>query len=273
MTWFRVDDTLAMHSKARAAGLHAMGLWLMAGAWSSQQLTGGYVPAHMLVALGGTRKLALSLVAAGLWVEHDAGYCFHDWEHYQPSAAEVRADRATKHEAKAKAGRSGGIASGVARRSNAEAEPKQSRSRAEAEGKHGVEANAKQNEAPSRPYPSLPKTKNTSQPLAPTPSDAAESNGQRVNRLARTYTDRVPLSAFLAVQAVVKLACKSDFTDAQIVAGLTELADTGRPVTANTLRMAIEPPKPYGKPVGDGRASATDAEYLAPSIFDARSAG
>jgi hypothetical protein len=69
-----------------------------------------------------------------------------------------------------------------------------------------------------------------------------ESEGQRINRLARIYTDRLPLSSFMAVQGVVRTAATAGgYSDDQITAGLNRLADEpGRPVTANTLRIAIE---------------------------------
>jgi hypothetical protein len=146
VTWFRVDDGFAFHHKAVGAGNAALGLWVRAGSWCSQQGNDGVVPAHMVKALGGTRKDALALCAFGLWDDlEDGRFAFHDWLNYQPSAAEVRADRLAKSEKKAEAGRLGGIASGVSRRANA----KQPRSTDEA----NEEADDKQNEAPSLPLP------------------------------------------------------------------------------------------------------------------------
>lgn len=138
MPWFKVDDNLAFHAKTVTAGNSAMGLWVRAGSWCAQQLTDGVVPRHMVVALGGTSTHAKRLVEAGLWHAIESGYRFHQWEQRQPSADEVRAEQAARHEKKAAAGRLGGIASGVARR-------KHERSNAE--------ANGKQNEAPTRPDP------------------------------------------------------------------------------------------------------------------------
>lgn len=48
------------------------------------------------------------------------------------------------------------------------------------------------------------------------------------------------MSAFLAVQGVVTKAIKAEKTDAEIEAALVRLAESGRPVTANTLRIEIE---------------------------------
>jgi hypothetical protein len=145
MPWFKVDDSLAFHAKVVAAGNAPLGLWIRAGAWCAQQLTDGHVPAHMIRAFG-TSGQAAALVKAGLWERTDDGYCFHDWLDYQPTAAEVQAERTSKHEAKVRAGRAGGVASGIARR-------KHDGSSDEAE----QEANGKQNEAPTRPDPTRPR--------------------------------------------------------------------------------------------------------------------
>lgn len=92
MPWFKVDDTLAFHAKTLAAGNAAMGLWVRAGAWSMQTLSDGWVPMQVARQLG-TRTEASRLVAAGLWIEKDDGYLFHEWEQRQPSRVKVYADR------------------------------------------------------------------------------------------------------------------------------------------------------------------------------------
>jgi len=114
VTWFKVDDHLATHSKVVAAGNAAMGLWVRAGSWSSQHLTNGHVPAHV-VAMLGTPGQAKALVSAGLWLTVDDGWQFHDWFGYQPTASEVDELREKRREA----GRKGGIKSGEARRKQA----------------------------------------------------------------------------------------------------------------------------------------------------------
>jgi hypothetical protein len=64
MPWFRVDDNLAFHAKAIAAGNAAMGLWVRAGAWAMQQLTDGEIPRHMAQQMG-TRGEIKRLVDSG----------------------------------------------------------------------------------------------------------------------------------------------------------------------------------------------------------------
>lgn len=93
MPWFKVDDTLAMHPKVVIAGNAAMGLWVRAGSWSAQQLTDGCIPRAMLVVLGGRPRDARALVDAGLWVETEEGWEFHQWTERQPTRVEVEDER------------------------------------------------------------------------------------------------------------------------------------------------------------------------------------
>lgn len=93
MPWFKVDDQLAFHRKVLAAGNAAMGLWVRAGAWCSQQSNDGLVPDDLLPSMG-TRHQAERLVSAGLWSRETGGYRFHDWPAWQPTKAEVDKRRA-----------------------------------------------------------------------------------------------------------------------------------------------------------------------------------
>ena len=97
MPWFRVDDNLAFHHKVVAAGNPAIGLWARAGSLCAQQLTDGFVPDHMIAALG-TVAQAKRLVQVGLWERVDGGYTFHEWDERQPSKADVEAERAAAKE-------------------------------------------------------------------------------------------------------------------------------------------------------------------------------
>lgn len=109
MTWFRVDDRLPDHRKARKAGTSAMGLWLLTGAWSAGHLTDGWVPREVALRYG-TERQAERLVAAGLWseseVDGEPGWVFHQWTEHQPTRDEVQlrrknaADRQAKWRAK-----------------------------------------------------------------------------------------------------------------------------------------------------------------------------
>lgn len=108
MVWFKVDDSLPFHAKVVQAGNAAMGLWVRAGAWSAQQLTDGFVPDHIIDALG-TRGQAKKLSDARLWVRGDkdgsSGYFFHQWNEdgRQPTRAAVEKERAEARERMRKA--------------------------------------------------------------------------------------------------------------------------------------------------------------------------
>lgn len=107
--WFKVDDKLHDHEKIHDVlmeaadpieGLAALGLWLLAGSWSGDQLADGMVPAHVLRRWGGGHQddLAALLVSAGLWDQASTdtgrpGYRFHDWLDYNDSRDKIEADR------------------------------------------------------------------------------------------------------------------------------------------------------------------------------------
>lgn len=121
MTWFLVDDRLHAHPKALAISLAALGLWTAAGSWSSDHLTDGFMPDHVIPLLSrGTSELADELVAAGLWRRVRGGYQFHEWE-ADGDGTRRNSTKKEVHERrrqKAEAGRKGGVASGKSRSSN-----------------------------------------------------------------------------------------------------------------------------------------------------------
>ena len=181
MAWFRVDDTFTFNSKTVECSNSAIGAWTLSGAWSCQQLTDGFIPKQMLRLLRVSASDASELVAAGLWKEVEAGYQFHDWDHYQPSAKQIKNDRAELREKRAEAGRKGGIASGHARREAS----------ASVASKQEVEAT--RSPIPSQPISSLiymgddeakpepKKRKSTSLPKNWEPNDAHKDKVQGTN--------------------------------------------------------------------------------------------
>lgn len=105
MTWFRLDDGWLRHPKHRAAGLKGRALWIAGGTWSSEQLTDGRIPKEMLPVLaidaeiGTGRTEARRLVEVGLWEDLGDAWQMHDWHDFQPSRADVLADRAKREAA------------------------------------------------------------------------------------------------------------------------------------------------------------------------------
>lgn len=59
-------------------------------------------------------------------------------------------------------------------------------------------------------------------------------------QITRAYTNRVPLSKFVAIMGIVKKALKAGYAPERIEAALIDLADEGRPVTIDTLRIQLE---------------------------------
>lgn len=117
MTWFKVDDGLHSHPKTRkvlAKAPSALALWVVAGSWSSDNLTDGLIPDHQLPWLipQGAEEMARELVAARFWKRVRGGYQFHEWSEdgdgtkRNPTRDEVEAGRLKK----AEAGRLGGLA-------------------------------------------------------------------------------------------------------------------------------------------------------------------
>jgi hypothetical protein len=97
----RVSDDLGSHPKARAAGLPALGLWVVSGSWSSQQLTDGFVP-EWWVRSWSAARYAERLTEAGLWERVDGGWLFHEWSPTNPTREQVLADRAAAAERQAR---------------------------------------------------------------------------------------------------------------------------------------------------------------------------
>lgn len=96
-----------------------------------------------------------------------------------------------------------------------------------------------------------------------------ETLGQHTNRLARTYTDLVPLSNFPAVAGVVRKAIRTGlYSDGEIVAALQRLVSDSRGLTVETLRVELE-----GLPAARRGPSAVDAYLAAADTLDARGIG
>jgi len=160
MPWFKVDDGLSFHPKVIAAGNAAMGLWVRAGAYCAAQLTDGRLPRAMLKPLGGRTRDAERLVECGLWETVDDGWAFRGWEDFQPTKAQVEADR------RATADR---VAAWRERRRNGG-------SNAPRNAVTSTVSNGSGTPAPTRPDPTRTTEKNTSSPATPATVTAPEEH-------------------------------------------------------------------------------------------------
>ena len=96
MAWVKLDDTFVEHPKVLAAGPLAAWLHVCAISYCNRNLTDGLVPkavASRLADVSGPAKHIASLVREGLWIEQDHEYLLHDYLEYQPSRAQVEAER------------------------------------------------------------------------------------------------------------------------------------------------------------------------------------
>lgn len=188
MTWFKIDDGFYMNMKVVEAGNAAVGLWVRAGAWCSQQLTDGYVPDVVARMLGTVDEID-SLVDAELWRCVGGGYQFPDWLEYNPSSDEVKADKARRREA----GKVGGVRSGAVRRSTNEA-PASTIS--EAHASTIVQPNVKHvlheslNPDPTRPDPKTPPPPSNTTPVDNRVDQVVEVVAKRI--MADSPPDKPP---------------------------------------------------------------------------------
>jgi len=104
MAWFKVDDgfytSLKFLSIAREQQTQAAGLWLLAGTWSADKMTDGFVPWPVLQMWVYDQTTVDQLIEVGLWVEDTErhGIQFHDWCDYQPSRESLEAKAVIRSE-------------------------------------------------------------------------------------------------------------------------------------------------------------------------------
>lgn len=141
MAWIKIDDQFSDHPKVIAAGPLAAWLYICGLTYCGRYLTDGLIPQRQLRKLAdvdNAEELAARLIEVGLWDEVEDGFLVHDFLDYNPCRAEVIATR----EARAEAGRRGGLA-------KARAVAKQKPSKPLANGLANGLAKTKQNSTPS----------------------------------------------------------------------------------------------------------------------------
>jgi hypothetical protein len=97
MPWIRLDDQFPDHPKVIDAGPLAAWLYVCGIGYCNRLLTDGHIPSgqvRKLADVDNAGELAATLVRVGLWEEVEGGYRIHDYLDYQPSAEQVKAERA-----------------------------------------------------------------------------------------------------------------------------------------------------------------------------------
>jgi hypothetical protein len=103
VSWFKIDDGFWGHEKVTNLSDAALALWVQAGSWTARYRKDGSVPRDICKRLGRKNRATFELVEAGLWVETDEGYAFHDFEFWQRHIAKQEqtkdgaAERQRKH--------------------------------------------------------------------------------------------------------------------------------------------------------------------------------
>jgi hypothetical protein len=122
VTWVRTDDQMPRHPKMwrlsdAAYRLNHHGLSHCAAYATDGFIDEAYIDT-LIPAGRKARQFADELVSAGVWEKVPGGWCIHDYLEYQPSAAQVEAQRrATRERVKAwradprNATRNGGVTS------------------------------------------------------------------------------------------------------------------------------------------------------------------
>lgn len=104
MAWFKVDDgfytSLKFLSINREHQAQAAGLWLLAGTWSADKMTDGFVPYSVLNLWVYDEATLGQLLGVGLWIndEDRGGIQFHDWCDYQPTREALEAKAVARSE-------------------------------------------------------------------------------------------------------------------------------------------------------------------------------
>jgi hypothetical protein len=117
--WARLDDDFYDHPRTVTAGNAAVGLWARSLSYCARYLTDGFVPAEIMRQFrqpADPEDVIDRLERAGMMTRSAGGVLIPDFLDYNPSSAQVKADRAALSASRAAAGRRGGQRSGEVRR-------------------------------------------------------------------------------------------------------------------------------------------------------------
>ena len=106
MPWARFDDRYPSNRKVRPLSDAAFRLDVSAVCWCNENLTDGRIKQDELALVADIRKYAeaaAELVKRGRWIQQDDGWLIHDFLRYNPTRAQVLADREKAAERQRKA--------------------------------------------------------------------------------------------------------------------------------------------------------------------------
>lgn len=167
MPWIRLDDHFDENPKIASVGPLGLALWVTGLAYCNRNLTDGFIPwaiarnlvswefmaaegeaveriatttdtgddSHVSAWTVGSGAIIGLLIEAGLWEHVPGGYRIHDYADFQPTKAQVEAERTQKQAA----GQAGGLAA--------------ARARAIANGKQEASSSSSKTLAQSKPVP------------------------------------------------------------------------------------------------------------------------
>lgn len=92
MPWVKLDDQFPDHAKIAALSSDAFRAHVMAICYSARMLTDGFVPRNTAWMFAGKARVVQELVPH-LWELAPGGYRVHDYLDYNPTRAQVMADR------------------------------------------------------------------------------------------------------------------------------------------------------------------------------------
>ena len=99
MPWAKIDDDAPTHPKMFRAGVEAFGFWVAGNCYCNKRLTDGFIAADALPLIFPSTSKRRSLIYAdrlvevGLWDRVDGGWNVHDFNEYNPTAIDVKAER------------------------------------------------------------------------------------------------------------------------------------------------------------------------------------
>ena len=102
MSWVKIDDQFSEHPKVMQAGLAASWLYIRGLCYTAKYLTDGFISQaaaeQLTMFAGSSPELPEKLVECSLWERRNDGYQIHDYLDYNPTGAQVKAERAAAAE-------------------------------------------------------------------------------------------------------------------------------------------------------------------------------